>query len=254
MLHPQMTRRSTTVYVDLVPPLIWLSFCHFRAALNLAAVSSAPTLAMLPGSSLLLLLLAPLNLLPAGCCSHVMAGFDFETARPIPQVVNTHHPRCITFNVSPLTHQPRCITFGASPAVHHLRPITVGASPELWVPNPRFIELHDIILQIVREMLPPGARPAEPMRPQRMERIVKRGRETEGSWAPSGWPPAGWAPSGTLAPSSTLEPSSTLAPSGTLAPSWWTPSDQLKPFFTRGRVTRVGTSMNKEGLFERIFK
>ena len=132
-----------------------------------------------------------------------MSGLVLETASPIPQVVK------------------------------------MGAEEmeELWVPIPRFVELHDIMLQIVRKMLLRRWRTAEPIRGGwRIERVVKRGRETEGSWSPAGW-----------------APSVTLAPSGTLPASGQT--DQLKPFFMRrDRVTKVGKSMNRDGLFERILK
>ena len=93
-----------------------------------------------------------------------------------------------------------------------------GEEMEMWVP---------IISQIVRKMLLEGGRQI-PIKMQRIERIVKRGRETEGSWAPS----------------------------GTLAPSVWAPSGRsgtdLQPFFARGSVTRIGTKLNREGLFERV--
>ena len=152
---------------------------------------------MLPSSTLpLLLLLASPNLLPTGCCSQVVSGLVLETASPIPQVVK----------------------------------IGPEEMEELWVPIPRFVELHDIMLQIVQKMLLRRGRTAEPIRGGwRIERVVKRGRETEGSWSPAGWAPsATWAPSGQ--------------------------THQLKPFFMRDRVTKVGKSMNRDGLFERILK
>ena len=86
-------------------------------------------------------------------------------------------------------------------------------------PLPRIIKLgslHDIVSQLVRNMVE-GAKIA--VRAPRLERIVKRGRETEGSWAPTG--------------------------AGT---------ELIKPFFFgRGRAKSIRTS-ERGFLLDRIFK
>ena len=135
-----------------------------------------------------ILLLVSLNLVGLGCCGHVSVTSGWD--------FKTGRPI------------PQLVRIGGV------------------VPTPRYIELRDIISPIVRKMLLRGAMTI-PFRGERIQQIVKRGRETEGSWAPS-------------------------SSSG----SWHSSGRDLqldinKPFFARDRV---GMSKNRAGLFERILK
>ena len=169
------------------------SCCHFATGLNLVTVRLVTTFAMLLSS---ILQIGLLNLVALGCCGHVSvtSGWDFKTARPIPQLVR----------------------------IGGVVPIPIGGV----VPIPRYIELRDITSKIVRKMLLGGAMTI-PFRGQRIQQIVKRGRETEGSWAPS---------------------SST----GSWQKTGRDVQLDIKPFFARDKVEM---SRNRAaGLFERILK
>ena len=181
---PQSWSQSFLAKSDLVP--VFQGWVRFGDQILVTALAM---LLLASSTQLLLLTLLSSDLIVVsrglGCCSTVLSGLDLEeeTVRPaLLQLVERE---------------------------------TEGLSD----PLPRIIKLgslHDIISQLVRNMVE-GANIA--VRAPRLERIIKRGRETEGSWAPAG--------------------------AGT---------ELLKPFFFgRGRAKSIRTS-ERGFLLDRIFK